>query len=103
MTEVTNTGLYYVAPPDDIFNEVKSAAMKLWIDIDPDENRYGYVTEKQNRIKDLENVKDNMMVIVSMFDTHNQGMLANMLTLPANEAIRERLIDGGQPLETIRF
>lgn len=100
---MSETGLYYVPASDDIFNEVKQAAMKLWKEVDTDGDKYGYATEKINRIKDITNVQDNLMYIVAMFDIQNQRKLSNMLTFEANQAIRDRMIDGGQPESLIPF
>ena len=67
---------YYTAPSDEVFNDIKENAIKLWQTYD---NTYGYVDEKVNRIKDVENVQDNAWFIVSMFDTVNQSKLLNMV------------------------
>lgn len=95
--------LYYTPPSDSIFEEVQFKAMKLWKDIDTDNDKYGYATEKINRIKDMQNVEDNMMYIVAMFDIHNQAKLADRLTGDARAEIRARLIAGGSLLEYIVF
>jgi len=96
--------LYYYTPPkQELFEEVKSRAMELWKEVDTDNDRYGYATEKINRIKDLENIQDNFMTIVAMFDIHNQQLLANRLAEETKIAIRERMIAGGNPPEYIIF
>lgn len=100
---MSETGLYYVPPSDDVFNEVKQAAMKLWKEVDTDGDKYGYATDKINRIKDIANVEDNLMYMVAMFDTGNQVKLSLMLTPEANYAIHERLVDGGMPEDLIVF
>jgi hypothetical protein len=97
------TKLYYTPPRRELFEAVKSRAMELWKEVDTDNDKYGYATEKINRIKDLENVGDNFMTIVAMFDIHNQRLLANRLAEETKVAIRERMIDGGQPAEFIVF
>ncbi len=89
------TKLYYTPPSQEIFDEVKAKAMELWKVVDSDNDKYGYATEKIGRIKDLENVGDNLMFIVAMFDIYNQRLLANGLSEEARQAIRERMIDGG--------
>lgn len=95
--------LYYTPPEDKLFDEVKRVAMELWTKVDPDGNRYGYTTEKHNRIKDIGNIQDNFMYMVAMFDHHNQRMLADHLSPEARTAIRERMIDGGNPPSMIPF
>ena len=89
------TQLYYTAPSDEIFEEVKKKAIELWKVVDTDNDKYGYTTEKINRIKDIKNITDNTMSIVAMFSIDNQLLLAQELSEPTREAIRERMIDGG--------
>ena len=95
--------LYYTAPSDEQFNEVKEKAMELWKEVDSDNDKYGYATEKINRIKDIANVEDNFMFIVAMFDSDNQALLAEKLSAETRSAIRERMIDGGNPEFMIPF
>ena len=90
--EPNTRNLYYVAPSDEVFNEVKSAAIKIWQTYD---DTYGYASEKINRIKDWENIRDNVMSIVAMFDIHNQGKLINSISPEAKQALRERMEAGG--------
>lgn len=68
---------YYTAPPDDVFNEIKEAAIKIWSSYD---DTYGYATEKIGRIKDIENVKDNAWYMVAMFDQPNQCKLVSLVS-----------------------
>jgi hypothetical protein len=97
------TKLYYTPPHEDIFNEVKKASMELWKLVDSDHDKYGYATEKINKIKDIKNVSDNFMYMVAMFDSGNQGLLASKLSEASRLAIRERMIDGGNPSYLIPF
>lgn len=92
--------LYYTAPTDEVFNEVKDAAITLWMTYD---DTYGYATEKAECIKHLANVSDNLMYIVGMFDLPNQGRLAAELGEEARKAIRDRMIEGGAPESLIAF
>jgi len=68
---------YYATPPQEIFDDIKKNAIKLWETYD---NTYGYVDEKVGRIKDLVNIKDNAWYMVAMFDGTNQGKLILMVT-----------------------
>ncbi len=43
----------------------------------------------------MENYRDNMMVIVAMFDHGNQAILSKKLSGPSKVAIHERILDGG--------
>lgn len=60
-------------PSDEVFDEVKQKSIEVWKENHSDE--FGYVTEKVNSIKDVENVGDNILFIVSKFDTTNKARL----------------------------
>ena len=92
--------LYYTAPSDEIFNEIKASAIRIWAGYNDD---HGYATEKTQRILEMKNIEDNAMYMVAMFDQVNQGKLASILSAEAREAIRERMIDGGRPKDLITF
>ena len=98
-----DTKLYYTAPSDECFEEVKVRAMELWKEVDTDNDAYGYATEKINRIKDIQNINDNFMYIVAMFDAGNQAKLAATLSEETRKQIRDRMIDGGNPPSMIPF
>ena len=97
------TELYYTPPSNEIFEEVKKAAIELWREVDTDNDRFGYASEKISRIENITNIQDNMMFIVAMFDGDNQALLANKLSQEARYAIRERWIDGGGHASLIPF
>ncbi len=84
-----NQKLYYTPPSDEIFNEIKQAAMTTWRVMHDDE--YGYVTEKIDRIKDLQNVKDNYMYMIAMFDLSGRKYLLSMLTPEARQRVLETI------------
>ena len=63
---------YYSPPRQDIFEDIKENAIKIW-------QTYGYADEKVGRIKDIQNISDNAWFIVAMFDTNNQGKLLTMV------------------------
>ena len=92
--------LYYIAPEESLFNELKDIAIDLWSGYD---DTYGYATEKIGRIKDIQNVRDNFMYIVAMFDIENQRKLSNSLSNEACKAIRDRMVDGGSEEQYIVF
>ena len=87
--------LYYQAPTDQQFNELKEKAIEIWNSYD---NQFGYVDEKVNAIKDIQNVGDNFMYMVAMFDGNNQAKLAQLLSDETREAVSKRMIAGGQPI-----
>ena len=69
---------YYKAPSDEVFADIKATAIKIWRGYD---DTYGYATEKTDRIKDIQNVRDNTCYIIAMFDRDNQKRLFNMVEL----------------------
>lgn len=69
-------GEYYIAPKQEIFDDIKRNAIFLWKTKD---NTHGYATEKIDAIKDLENISDNAWHIVAMFDPINQRKLLSMV------------------------
>lgn len=79
---------YYIAPSNEIFEEVKKEAIKIWKTYD---NTYGYVDEKVGRIKDITNIKDNTMFMVAMFDHINITKLLINLSLEAREFVSNRI------------
>lgn len=63
-------------PTDEIFEEMKKEAAKVWETYD---NTFGYVDEKLERINSVTNIEDNAMVFFRMFDHVNQSkMTANL-------------------------
>lgn len=91
---MSETKLYYTAPTDEQFNEVKTEAIKLWSTMGDEPS---YAEEKIGRIKDIVNVSDNFMFIVAMFDQNNQRKLAEKLSDETRGAVAERIKDGGLP------
>ncbi len=97
------TKLYYTAPSDEIFNEVKKASMDLWTERYPEATNPYYAKEKVSEIERLQNVGDNMMSIVARFDSQNMRLLAEKLSVEASKAIGDRMIDGGNEMWNIPF
>ena len=92
--------LYYTPPSDLYFRELKARAMEIWKSYD---DEFGYATEKVNQIKNIQNIKDNFMYMVAMFDIQNQAKLSARLSDGCKKEVRDRMIDGGQPIEFIVF
>lgn len=68
--------LYYTAPSDEVFAEIKQAAVDVWNTFD---NTHGYVTEKLALVGAITNVRDNWMTLIALFDLpHQRMMLANL-------------------------
>jgi len=80
--------LYYVTPSDEIFNEVKSVCLRIRKDHD-------FCNEKTDYIKTIENVKDNFMYLVAIFDDIAIPILASNLSTKAKKEIYNRLIAWG--------
>ncbi len=91
--------IYYMPPSEKVFNEIKQKAMELWEEKDIHPN---YLKEKLDRIKHLDNVKDNAMYIISMFSYDNLIKLAGKLSTDARVAIHIRLVDW-ESIESIIF
>lgn len=69
---------------DEVFNELKREAVKVWQDYD---NTYGYVDEKLSMIEPIKNIKDNWITFIGMMDIHNQKKLYDALSPAAQEAL----------------
>jgi ribosome maturation protein Sdo1 len=76
---------YYKAPSDEIFNDIKENAVKIWQTYD---NTHGYASEKIGRIMDIKNVSDNAWFIVAQFDMPNQQKLLSMVKPETAELIK---------------
>ena len=79
---------YYEPLSQDVFKELKEACIKEWKKHD---NTYGYVDEKVDRIKNLENISDNGLYMLAMFDSSGQASIKNTLGQKALEEINERI------------
>lgn len=78
--------MIYQTPSDEIFNELKEAAIKVWKTKD---NNYGYVDEKLNTINNINNYSDNAMVFYRMFDYQNQFLMKKELSKEAIQYINQ--------------
>ena len=87
--------LYYTPPEQEMFDEVKKWSINLWQKRYPENEHPYYAKEKTDKIKELQNVGDNFMYIIAMFDEENQRYLAMDLMPETRKAISERIIDGG--------
>ncbi len=84
--------LYYQEPSQEVFEEMKKLAIEVWKTYD---DQFGYATDKIASFKDIENVSDNFMYILAMFDTNNQLKLLSQSSDELRAAVRERLVAGG--------
>lgn len=79
---------YYEPPSEEVFNEIKRAAIELWRTYD---DTYHYASDKVARIEHLKNIQDNAWYMVGMFDTENQYRLIHMLDEPTKIVVAEML------------
>lgn len=80
--------LYYIAPDDAIFEEMKKCAIKVWGKYS---DEFGYRSSKVKRIENLENIRDNFMYIFAMFDIRNQLEILKIASEELQEEIHARL------------
>ena len=80
--------LYYTAPSDEIFEDIKACAIEIWKTYS---DEFGYQSEKINAIKDLKNAGDNYMYMVAMFDWKNQHKLMKLVKPETADRIREAM------------
>lgn len=88
--------LYYTAPSDEAFNDMKKACTTIWNGMG---NEGGYRDEKLKRIKDVGNVQDNFMYLFAMFDMNNQRRVVSLLQASTIDDLRVRMLDGGNGRE----
>lgn len=84
--------LYYTAPSDEAFEDMRQAALKVWEKYkrEPD-----YYKEKTERIKVMKNIQDNFMYLFAMFDHLNQRECVSYLKPSTRDELQARMIDGG--------
>lgn len=61
-----------VQHPDRLFNAMQNLAISIWGTYNDD---YWYASEKIAIVKSINNVRDNIWYIYSMFDSNNQAKL----------------------------
>lgn len=83
-----STKLYYTAPSQEVFDEIRREASKIWRSYD---NEYGYVDEKIGRIESLLNVEDNWMYMIAMFDHVNHEKLMSNLSPTTVRLVEEAI------------
>lgn len=78
--------LYYTAPSDAVFDEIKREALTLWREVAAGPYDALYLAEKLARVEPITNAADNWMHMVAMFDLRNQSTLLTRLR-PATAAL----------------
>jgi F0F1-type ATP synthase gamma subunit len=75
---------YYTAPSQEIFEDIKTASINIRNTYD---DEYGYASEKIARVESMDNIQDNALCIIGMFDIHNQLKLLQAVELPTKQYI----------------
>lgn len=79
---------YYDTPSETVFNEIKNKSIEIWQTYD---DTHGYASGKIERVKSIDNFKDNWGSIVGMFDDTNRDKLKAELSPEAMAEIGEWL------------
>lgn len=87
--------LYYIAPIDAAFDDMKQACIEVWQQYEDQGGMYDYMEEKLSRIRDIKNIEDNFMYMLAMFDMDNQKKVIEKLKAGTQLDVRERLLAGG--------
>lgn len=83
--------MYYIAPTDEIFDDLKKIALKAWNKIF--EYHYTsdeYKKEKLDRFNSMENTSDNFMCILAMFHVNTQNEICGSINYKTKIALLER-------------
>lgn len=80
---------YYTAPSDEVFEDIKQASILLWKTYD---DTYGYASGRVERIKNIQNYKDNYAFMVALFDPINQLKLSFAVNRQDTRALLTGLI-----------
>lgn len=81
-----STKLYYTAPPDSIFEELKTKVIELRIELSPE-----YHHEKTKELKQIQNIRDNFMYIFATLDSKNQSTILSRISQKTKEALEQRV------------
>lgn len=73
---------YYKAPSQEIFEDIKRGCLEIWGTYD---DAYGYASEKKDVVNRFDNIRDNCLTMVAMFDVHNMKRLLRIVSEPSCE------------------
>lgn len=91
--------LYYTAPSQECFDEMKRAATEVWSSYQEE----SYRSEKLGAIEKVENIRDNFMYLLAMFDQSNQRKVGALLSPQTRRAARDRMLSGGMRESELPF
>ncbi len=94
------TWLYYKEPSDEVFDEVKKWVLKVFKSLEGKDSLY--YKEKESEIKNIGNVKDNMMYLIARLSWNNVKKLVKKLTPKTKKEVYKRL-ESVWAYETIYF
>ena len=77
---------YYKRVTEKAFKDIKQNCIKIWQSYN---DEFGYSTDKINRVKDVNNIKDNGLHLIAMFDVLNIQKLLSMLKPETVEELEE--------------
>lgn len=80
--------LFYTPPREESFNELKEACIRFWNTFD---DKFGYATEKIDRIKDLPNDGPNFVMMVQMIHPVAREVISKLLSLETRNEISMRM------------
>ena len=70
--------LFYTPPREESFNELREVCIRFWNTFD---DKFGYATEKIDRIKDLPNDGPNFVMMVQMIHPVAREVISKLLSL----------------------
>jgi hypothetical protein len=80
--------LFYTPPREESFNELREVCIRFWKTFD---DKFGYATEKIDRIKDLPNDGPNFVMMVQMIHPVAREVISKLLSLETRNEISMRL------------
>ena len=80
--------LFYTPPREESFNELREVCIRFWNTFD---DKFGYATEKIDRIKDLPNEGPNFVMMVQMIHPVAREVISKLLSLETRNEISMRL------------
>ena len=77
--------MVHKTPSEEIFDEIRSAAIKVWSKYD---DTHGYHSEKTDIVNRIKNYADDVMVCYRMLDMQNQAEMRDLLSDETLEYIK---------------
>ena len=87
---------FYSNPSQEIFDDIKQGAIKVWSTYS--ESSPDYAQEKLSRVERLSNANGDWVVLVQMFDPHNQIRLYNLLERADSRVLVQKMFESYEDL-----